>query len=645
MKKALLVICILFSVHAFGQSTDDTKKEVSIEEQIKELDELKKQNKLDRKKLKAKMAHARKTDRISLRDTVLIVEYDFSKGEYIRDNVRPHVKSSVVYKISNINRLAYDVTIKAEDIIITDEFFNPEAPAIDKINDAKNPVPQLENEKIIPALTVNDSSLNSTGVGNKNKDKTEDQLESNRKGIEKLNADIDKEKTKINKHQKKIDSDVKELNNLELGFAEVKLKRITVSDTMIAEFDKKKGSIQDTIDAEKTKRDSIEEKVLKPLYADLKDRIDNYNKQRGVIYDLNTKYKQLLDKYKSILKAGQDLVYVGEELKFFKETIALLPNLTPELYIYERKLDDCVLKHVDKIDKYIKVYESEIDSYDHLYNDLINDWENFYNLNSDVADNIKFRYQMINEEVKKVRETIKSIDIRGQLIEVTIMDKILLNGKSYEVYSAPVQALQDYIAFDIEIKSKNANLSQKLKTDKIQYREYARGGVRFDFSVGTVFDFQLDKNDNDDDDYYSEYAIKDTIVNNIAKKKIVGVSRDSFKPSLAGMFHTSFRTAGTCSFGLTLGASLNVETFDLNSLFPGVSLLVGKNQKFIFTVGAAFKKVDLLKKNYSLNEEYDPSTFNDGTTLTSSQYKIGLFFGITYNLTSAQRGKIKVAGK
>jgi hypothetical protein len=169
--------------------------------------------------------------------------------------------------------------------------------------------------------------------------------------------------------------------------------------------------------------------------------------------------------------------------------------------------------------------------------------------------------------------------------------------------------------------------------------EYTRGGVRFDFSTGVVFNFGGNNN---------EYEIKDVFAvedgANVNKKEIVLTSKNDFTPMLSGMFHTSFRRSGMWAIGLTLGASLNVETFQLNSLFPGVSILIGKKQKFILTAGPSFRQVDVLKDNYETDTLYPIGDFSDTSQLTSKQFKIGGFFGITYNLTQKQRGKFKING-
>jgi len=93
------------------------------------------------------------------------------------------------------------------------------------------------------------------------------------------------------------------------------------------------------------------------------------------------------------------------------------------------------------------------------------------------------------------------------------------------------------------------------------------------------------------------------------------------------------------AFGFTLGVSINVTDLNFNSFFPGVSLLIGKREKIVFTVGPAFKKVNQIKEIYKDNRIVDEQI--QVTDLTSEQYKIGFFFGLSYNLTSKQKSRVK----
>ncbi|MBL0013616.1 MAG: hypothetical protein IPP30_07635 [Flavobacterium sp.] len=235
----------------------------------------------------------------------------------------------------------------------------------------------------------------------------------------------------------------------------------------------------------------------------------------------------------------------------------------------------------------------------------------------------------MKKDVEVTYSKVDITDLRKRLNNVEIIDSVLSTEKAFTIVSDPVQPLEDYVEFKVKIKqSRSLGSSMIRENDRdFTYMEYVRNGVRWDVSVGPVFDFGI-KN--------QEYEIQKTDDN---KYKIIENNSSQFTPTVAGMLHTSFRTNNMFAFGFTLGVSINVTDLNFNSFFPGVSLLIGKREKIVFTVGPAFKKVNQIKEIYKDNRIVDEQI--QVTDLTSEQYKIGFFFGLSYNLTSKQKSRVK----
>ncbi|TWH99093.1 hypothetical protein IQ05_03187 [Flavobacterium tiangeerense] len=53
------------------------------------------------------------------------------------------------------------------------------------------------------------------------------------------------------------------------------------------------------------------------------------------------------------------------------------------------------------------------------------------------------------------------------------------------------------------------------------------------------------------------------------------------------------------AFGFSLGVSINVVDLNFNSFFPGVSALIGKREKKVFTFSLTFKRVNQIKSIYT----------------------------------------------
>lgn len=54
------------------------------------------------------------------KDSTYVVVYDFKTGTYDKNLFRPKVDRPIVYKIININRLAFDVCVNSSDLIVAE---------------------------------------------------------------------------------------------------------------------------------------------------------------------------------------------------------------------------------------------------------------------------------------------------------------------------------------------------------------------------------------------------------------------------------------------------------------------------------------------------------------------------------------------
>lgn len=235
--------------------------------------------------------------------------------------------------------------------------------------------------------------------------------------------------------------------------------------------------------------------------------------------------------------------------------------------------------------------------------------------------------ERIKNSVQDISIKFKEINLKKKLNQVEIIDRLLRDEKTYSCESTPIQGTADYLQFDITIKPKG-DYKETLSNEKsktFKHFEYLKGGVRYDFSVGVLFDF-LTK------DHTYE----------ILNKDIVESSKNQFSPNLSGIIHASFRENGYFAFGVSFGLSLDVQKFDINLLFPGVSLLVGKRDKVIFTLGPSFRKITELKSQYRDENNRKNVTIEDISSATIQNFKVGMFFGITYNLTNKQRAALKI---
>jgi hypothetical protein len=620
MKKLILTFVLLFGFQVYAQEFKTEKKKLN-----KELEtELNKDyNAIDHdkvKELRKKLASLN-----NYIDTTKTVVYDFQKKEYTRSNVLPRVGEAIVFKIININRLAYDISIKSNDVAIVDEYFN------DDIKSEGRASNTMDNLRLATATLPIVSGVNKEGLKVNSSaevakaDKT-DRITELTKAFKDKETEITLEKAAIIKSEETLKLITKEI--------ELLLVDGNTNDAIVSEIAKKKKALLDEEIALMKKKDSLSQ-LENDKISITTELIDNKN----TIEAADLTYETLKNEYKNIL--NQYSVLISNEMDY-EEYRQFILNPLLNYKKYEEKVNDKNFIYY-KLYKYrtnITDFEKSIAAFNSSFAIAMNNYKIMDKLEEAPKANLRSNYQQIKNEVDNIKMAYDKIDLSTKLLKVESIHIILRDGKAFETASAPIQPFEDYVTFEVDIKSRNTiQMSEYVDNSKFTYMEYTRGGVRFDFSTGVVFNFGGNNN---------EYEIKDVIAvedgANVNKKEIVLTSKNDFTPMLAGMFHTSFRRSGMWAIGLTLGASLNVETFQLNSLFPGVSILIGKKQKFILTAGPSFRQVDVLKDNYETDTLYPIGDFSDTSQLTSKQFKIGGFFGITYNLTQKQRGKFKING-
>ncbi|KQW98545.1 hypothetical protein [Flavobacterium sp. Root420] len=552
--------------------------------------------------------------------TTKTIIYDFKTKKYTKANLCPRVGEPIVLKIKNINRLAYEVVIKSEDVAIADEYFKDGIENALKKTFTAGEISEVVTTKTIPEATVSTTSL-------KDQNETDKSLD---QGIKNIQGEIDENQKLINEKISLRDNLVELIKNL----------TTTLENSKRTNKDFDPTSDQKIVDTKSLEVIAYQKDIdsLENLNLTNKNEIIKLNNTVNAVHETFNQFNKL---YNDILYASYNVRSIDENYQNFY-LLVLNPLLECSIYNNYVKDPKYILYQLPQYRSQIYDFEKTVTNFIDFYNRAMSNWKIFDAIKLlDTKENIRLKYQQYKEEVDKIKTSIDALNLSSKLRKVEAIHSILKEEKAYEMVSSPIQPLEDYVTFDVTIKHRDKNKSSEYNDNReFTYMEYTRGGVRFDFSTGIVMNF-IGNND--------KYGLTDVnVVTNgdgsedTAMKKIVVTENNQFTPALAGMFHTSFRSCGIWAFGLTLGASVNVETFELNSLFPGVSVLIGKKQKFIISAGPAFRQVDELKANYREDVAYNSSDFTPETQLTAKQFKVGFFCGITYNLTQKQRAKFKI---
>ena len=564
------------------------------------------------------------------------IVYDFSSGYFENKKLTVRRGEPVSLKIKNINPFFYEIVIKREDKEIA--FQNTDIEAAKKTLDE---IQQNNYYKIQENFVFDESYVNLSQLTQKPEDNARVQsLQSKNYELDSLELLIQKlinEKIDIEEKMKSIDSQMDESSKVALNSYQIKKKNKVDSI-----YDNQQKLLKLKSEKQQIESQSNDINLLK---VNINKRVEDLNKiyityikvSRDII-KYNQNYNNYIDKvispeltcemYESILKNGKNnaLYKKCKDRNDDSECISFLNSILPP------EIETTFFLNKENLDYAYGVFKN----YPSVYQDLIekvNDFISYLNygtLNSTneggtLKSMVARELERIQKSIKNVDDVIQKINLSKKLNEVEILDRLLRKPETFEYVSAPIQGEEDYLEFDVVIKSKrNLSNTYHINNDKsFKYFKYITGGIRFDFSVGTVFDFgTIDK----------KYTLD-------AESKIQRLDNNKYNPTIAGIFHASFRNSKSVAFGFSLGASFTTG-LSFNSIFPGVSLLMGKRNKIILTAGPSFRLIDELKSNYKEGMTLNNSLAD--SDLLTKNFRIGGFFGISYNLTPKQKDVLKL---
>lgn len=521
------------------------------------------------------------------------IVYDFSKGEFDTSYIKPKQMIPTVFKIKKINPIFYKITIESDNKVISYENSD-----IQQIKDAASKLEKSSETFIPEKLIINTSYLSLP---------------------DKSNIDDSPALKNLIGQELKLEAEIKKLE------AELKL--------------------QDEEDQNNSQKIIIGKKYeLDLLHISIKQSLSESNKTEYYLTEIKKNVEKINRSYKEVMNSATEIQIIVNNYNNFIDKITI-PDLDYEKFNTLKKCSasdnkncfgNTVLLDKEKLNSFYGVNRYFYESYRNFL-DVYNNFElkdNLFQLKSTskeytpIVDSILSEIERLKNSATEVNDKITNFNLAGKLNNVEILVEKLSKEGNYEYVSAPIQGTEDYLEFDVKVENRYSNTEKYTFNSEKSFKhfEYLRKGVRFDFSVGTVFDF-INKD--------KEYEIQ----NNIIKQ----TSDNKFTPVLAGVFHASFRQTGNAAWGFSLGGALDVTNFNINSVFPGVSVLFGKKDKVIITVGPSFKKITELKANYKINEEVDPDVSIDN--LKTNNFKIGMFVGISYNLTNRQKDLIKIVNK
>lgn len=541
-----------------------------------------------------------------------IIVYNFNDGKYDSVNFKLKQKIPTIFQIKNINPLAYSIVVESADKVIAVE----NKDAADATEAAKNAEKVSLVDLVQETITIENntfgffSSAPISPEDEKSLKKANDDLIQTYESLKNLEIDKKNLVKVFNENNFKVTSDSTNFD-----------ENLKKADEDIALYKRKINALEDNKKylLKRVNNASIYLAEIRKNISEINDEYSKFIKSANEIKDILIRYNNFLDKiYQDNLT--QESFHEMTECVNIKDK-----NCFGETVILNKvKMND---------------YYSTITNFDTKYQEFVNSYnkfeyrDNLYNLAlldtkyKPYIDYVLKEYSNLKLSTDSIYKKFNILNIKKKLNNVEILYDKLENEKTYTFNSAPIQGIEDYLEFNILINQKYSNTNAFIFAPKksFKYFSYLRGGIRFDFSVGTVFDF------GEKNKFYE--IVKDTIQK---------ISNNKFNPTLAGIFHASLRRNGNFAPGFSIGGSLDIQKFNINSLFIGPSLLIGKRDKIIFTAGPSFRQISELKLNYKENSLLPVGSTTNVTDLMTNNFKIGWFIGVSYNLTNKQKDLIKI---
>lgn len=240
--------------------------------------------------------------------------------------------------------------------------------------------------------------------------------------------------------------------------------------------------------------------------------------------------------------------------------------------------------------------------------------------------------QELNKAVAEMEEKLKSAsDIVANMAEFEKDDKlyaiyaafqIYVNPKNYKYYSAIIIPDKDQVKLSLTITPKDLNecTAPDKRTTEIKLK--VKGGLKVDVSTGVFFNF------GDVDFLGNTFYYQKIDVN--ARKIITAKRNNNLMLSVGALLHIYKRSPAVFKLAGSVGVSTTSDFTDLN-FHAGPSLIIGNENRFIFTAGITLKSSKVLARQLGLNTPYQMGDTPDDIPTVSVFPTVGWFIGGTYS--------------
>lgn len=179
----------------------------------------------------------------------------------------------------------------------------------------------------------------------------------------------------------------------------------------------------------------------------------------------------------------------------------------------------------------------------------------------------------------------------------------------------------------ITISAKPNPVYNKCKNEiKIEIPFAVKGGFKIDFSTG-IFISNIVNKDFVSRPIYSTVPIAGVADDSIDGYMLVKADSKPISYGIVGYMHAYWRNVCNINCGISFGLSVDQNT--QVKIMPGLSLILGRKERFIINGGLAIGKCKELSPVQNINHLYKTKV----EPIYSEPYKFGWFIGLSYNVS------------
>lgn len=244
------------------------------------------------------------------------------------------------------------------------------------------------------------------------------------------------------------------------------------------------------------------------------------------------------------------------------------------------------------------------------------DFSKLKNTMKDTYDHSKELQNKLEKDQSTIQEMIPQVqqeDVRMLTALRYEYEAIAANDFS-KTYRIPAQGDNMEIQMKFTLKDTSLNTAKEIVPFPIEIP--VGGRFKVNTSVGISFGSLFNRPQN--------YFARDSA--------IVAEDKDSFTPFITSYFNFYFQNTTNISVGGTFGLGFPLGGADQTiSFLLGPSLVVGKGSRIVINAGILGTKVDRLAQGLQVG---DPVSDGLLEVPVSSKYELGMFLGLSFNLTS-----------